>query len=129
MSENTKPEVGTIGWFDLTVENADAVKDFYASVVGWKVDEISMGDYSDYVMKLPVSGTPFSGVCHQRGGNKGIPPYWMMYITVANLERSRDFCVANGGKLLSDVKDYPGQGKFCFIEDPAGAPCALFEYI
>lgn len=128
MSENHKPEVGTIGWFDLTVEHADTLKGFYASVVGWDVEALSMGDYNDYVLKLPASGTPVSGICHKRGGNKDIPSHWMMYITVANLENSRDNCLKQGGKLLSGIKEYPGQGRFCFIEDPAGACCALFEY-
>jgi hypothetical protein len=29
MSDATKPPVGTVGWMDLTVENAGDVKDFY----------------------------------------------------------------------------------------------------
>jgi hypothetical protein len=40
-------DVGTIGWFDLTVPNADEVRDFYRAVVGWGVEECEMGGYSD----------------------------------------------------------------------------------
>lgn len=32
MSETNKPEIGTIGWTDLTVPQADKVRDFYGAV-------------------------------------------------------------------------------------------------
>jgi predicted enzyme related to lactoylglutathione lyase len=31
-------DVGKIGWLDLTVDDADAVRDFYREVVGWKAE-------------------------------------------------------------------------------------------
>ncbi len=31
------------------------------------------------------------------------------------------------GKIISGPKDMAGYGRFCTIEDPAGAVCALFE--
>ena len=34
MSTKEKPEVGSITWFDLTVPDADKVKDFYSKVIG-----------------------------------------------------------------------------------------------
>ena len=34
MSEKQKPKIGSITWCDLTVTNAEVVKDFYAKVVG-----------------------------------------------------------------------------------------------
>ena len=42
------PEVGSIGWFDLTVENADEVREFYRRVVGWTETPLDMGGYSDH---------------------------------------------------------------------------------
>ncbi len=36
MSEKSNPKVGSITWFDLTVENAKEIKEFYSNVVGWK---------------------------------------------------------------------------------------------
>ncbi|MGB6336961.1 MAG: VOC family protein, partial [Thermoanaerobaculia bacterium] len=45
MSDDSKPEIGKIGWTDLTVENADDVRDFYTAVVGWKPSPVDMGGY------------------------------------------------------------------------------------
>ena len=61
-----KPPVGSIGWIDLTVPNADEVRDFYAQVTGWQPEALDMGGYSDYVMKTP-DGEGKAGVCHARG--------------------------------------------------------------
>ena len=38
-----KPAIGTVGWFDLTVDNAETVRDFYREVAGWNPSEVEMG--------------------------------------------------------------------------------------
>ena len=50
-------------------------------------------------------------------------------IYVKNIDESAKLCKENGGKVLSEPKMMTGFGKFCVIEDPAGAVCALFESI
>lgn len=127
MSDKEKPEIGSITWFDLTVPDAEKVKDFYSKVVGWKAAPVSMGDYSDFNMNSPESGKTNAGICHKRGGNAHLPSQWMIYITVKSVSESAKLCEANGGKVLSEPKEMTGYGKFCVIEDPAGAVCTLFE--
>ena len=126
MSQEKSP-IGSVGWFDLTVSDADSVRDFYEAVVGWKPSGLSMGDYEDYVMSSPESGTPVSGVCHKRGSNESLPSQWLIYVNVADVEKSRASCEELGGKSLTDIRNAPGHGKYCVIEDPAGAVLALFE--
>lgn len=45
----------------------------YEKVVGWKVEDTSMGDYSDYTMMSPGDGEAISGICHARGSNTDLP--------------------------------------------------------
>jgi len=123
---NKKPEIGTITWFDLTVPNAEEVRDFYKKVVGWKASPVSMGDYDDYTMSSPESDNAVAGVCHARGGNAGLPPQWLIYITVENVDESAERCVELGGTIISDPKDMGEYGRYCVIQDPAGAVVALF---
>ncbi len=59
-------EIGQIGWIDISIDEAKDLSDFYSSVVGWKSEAQSMGDYSDYTMLTPDSGSPIAGVCHAR---------------------------------------------------------------
>ncbi|MCO6357771.1 hypothetical protein BXY85_0699 [Roseivirga pacifica] len=116
---------GTIGWIDLSIPNAEEVKDFYAEVVGWKPEPVSMGDYNDYSML--ADGEAKAGVCHKTGINSDIPSQWMIYINVEDLEKSLETVKAKGGKLLTEIKDMGAYGRTCYIQDPGGATCALFE--
>jgi len=122
-----KPEIGRVGWMDLTVENAAATRDFYQKVTGWTSTGLEMGGYEDFCMNAPGSGETVAGICHARGGNAGLPPVWLIYITVADLDESLRQCVALGGKVLRPPREYPGQGRFAVIEDPSGAPAALYQ--
>lgn len=120
-------EIGSIGWIDLTVPDAEGVRDFYAAVTGWKPEPVDMGAYSDFNMTAPGTGEPKAGVCHARGANKDIPPVWMIYITVSDLDQSLATCRAGGGKVLGGPRTMAGMGRYAFIRDPAGAVSGLFE--
>lgn len=123
MSE--KPPVGSVGWFDVTVENADALRDFYVDVAGWTPSPVDMGGYSDYTMARP-DGQPVGGVCHARGTNAGLPPMWLIYIVVADIEASIAACRRHGGEVIAGPKSM-GEARYCVIRDPAGAFCGLYQ--
>ena len=127
MSEKEKPEIGSITWCDLTVSNAENVKDFYAKVIGWTPNALSMGDYDDFTMVAPESNKIAAGICHAKGSNAKLPPQWLIYITVADVDESVKQCELLGGKVISEPKSIPGYGRYCVIQDPAGAVCALFK--
>lgn len=125
--EKTKEkQVGTIGWFDISVPEAGPLKDFYSAVVGWTASELSMGDYADFVMEAPGKG-PVAGICHARGSNAKLPPVWLIYLYVADLDASLEACRARGGELISGPTDYGDAGRYAVIRDPSGAACALFQ--
>lgn len=122
----TTPKFGTVSWFDLTVPDADAVRDFYSKVAGWGVMPVEMEGYNDYCMMPPGSEQPAGGICHARGPNAGIPPQWLIYITVENLARSLKACTAQGGTIVRPARAVGG-AKMAIIRDPAGAVAALYE--
>jgi uncharacterized protein len=121
---STTPKPGTITWQDLTVGDAEALRDFYAAVVGWTPEPVKMGDYADFTMK--ADGEPIAGVCHARGHNADLPAQWLVYITVDDLDHSTDECVRLGGAVITAPRGLAG-GRFCVIRDPAGAVCALYQ--
>lgn len=125
MSEAPKP--GTIAWRDLTVADAEGIRDFYKNVVGWSSDPVSMGDYSDFNM-LPSGGEgPAAGICHARGGNADQPPVWMIYIVVEDLDKSLGACTEGGGEILVGPKEMGPGSAYAVIRDPAGAVSALYQ--
>lgn len=104
MSE--KINIGAFQWADLTVPNALEIKDFYARVIGFSVQEVSMGTYEDYCLNSPTDGFTKAGVCHSRGANEGLPPVWLVYFNVADLEVSLVAVQESGGKIISGPKSY-----------------------
>ena len=125
MSENT-PSVGTIIWRDLTVPDAAAIRDFYARVVGWRSESVSMGNYNDFNMLPPDSHEPAAGICYARGPNADLPPQWLIYIVVEDVDQSATDCMKLGGAVVSPARGMAG-GRFCVIRDPAGAVCGLYQ--
>lgn len=55
----------TIAWADLTVPDAEPLRDFYARVTGMTTSAVDMGGYSDFCLH-EAGGDPI--VCHARGG-------------------------------------------------------------
>jgi predicted enzyme related to lactoylglutathione lyase len=108
------PTPGTIGWIDLTVEDNDRVKEFYAAVTGWRAEGCDMGGYADYSMIPPSAppppprqqqpepggpegdnseggaeegaAQPVAGVCRRTGPNADVPAGWMIYIVVEDID-------------------------------------------
>jgi predicted enzyme related to lactoylglutathione lyase len=121
-----KPKIGTVGWHDLTVPDAERIKDFYERVVGLDSAPVDMGGYSDFSMLPPGGGDAVAGVCHARGENANLPPQWILYFIVESVERSAQACVDGGGELISPIRK-AGAASYCVIKDPAGAVCAIYQ--
>ena len=126
--ENKKYEIGSIISTDLTIENADEMRDFYKQVIGWESEDLTMkdenGTSADYVMK-DAAGNWVGGVCHSRGVNKGIPPQWIVYINVADIAQSLETCKKLGGKVIKESRLSDGTLQYAMIQDPAGAILAI----
>lgn len=116
--------IGKVLWRDLTVTDAESVRDFYREVAGWNWQGLDMGDYEDYQM-FPEggSGDPVAGICHARGSNSSLPPQWLIYISVEDIQRSVKAARDRGGELVAGD---PEAG-YCVLRDPAGAVFALMQ--
>ena len=124
-----QPSIGHVVWTDLTVPDADGLKDFYAEVVGLKSEPLDMGGYADYMMQASGEGPAAPGgvgICHARGSNAHLPPQWMIYFGVADLDASLEAVDRLGGKRIGDVRTM-GNDRYCAIQDPAGAVCSLYQ--
>lgn len=94
-------DTGVIFWRDLTVPNAEQVRDFYSQVVGWRAEPLEMGDYADFIMTAPGADQPTAGLCHARGVNADLPAQWLIYIKVADLDQALAQCQALGGHIVA----------------------------
>lgn len=123
-----KQKIGSIISTDLTIENADTLRDFYREVIGWGIEEMPMkdedGTYADYIMK-DSEGNWAAGVCHSRGSNRGLPPQWIVYINVADVAASMNKCTELGGTVLRESRLADGTLQYALIQDPQGAVLAI----
>lgn len=124
MTTETPPLAGTIVGTDLTVDNAAEVRDFYAAVIGWEFEALTVEDHDDYVMKTP-GGEWVAGICHRLGPNADLPPRWLVYVAVENLEQSIARCLELGGKAITPIKSLSEGTSYVVVQDPAGAVLAL----
>ena len=119
---DSQPKLGTVAWVDLTVADAEKLRDFYKNVIGWEPSPMKMGDYDDYNMVSPATEKPAAGICHARGDNAKIPPQWIVYVPVKDLEGSIKTAEKSGGSVVAKL------GKtMCIIRDPAGAVMGLMQ--
>ena len=86
-----------------------------------------MGGYQDFRMHPPGEPQPVAGICHARGHNVGLPPVWLVYITVDDLDHGIRRCQELRGKVLRPATGMGANGRYCVIQDRAGAVRALFE--
>jgi predicted enzyme related to lactoylglutathione lyase len=124
MESKPSPTVGTIVWQDLTVPDGEALRDFYAAVVGWRHEPVDMGGYADFSMIPPGAEAPVAGVCHARGVNARLPPQWLLYVQVADLDASLAACKQRGGAVVDGPRGM-GERRFAVVRDPAGAHIGL----
>jgi predicted enzyme related to lactoylglutathione lyase len=120
-------EYGKIGWIDLTVDDATAVADFYQQVVGWQRQPVPVKDYQDWCVGPPGTDNPVAGICHRRGDNANLPPHWLMYISIPDLDSSLASCQQLGGRVVCPPRTVGSYGRMAVIADPAGAVVALME--
>lgn len=116
---------GTILSADVTVNHAEAVRDFYMKVIGWEYSEYKRGQYTDYFMTTN-DGQHVAGICQRGGSLANLPPVWLVYFGVKDLKASLEECKILGGKILSEPQG-EGQGSYAIIEYPEGAICALTQ--
>ena len=127
MDDYTPPPIGTMASIENTSDNADAVREFYSSVLGWEVQTISMGDYDDYAMTAP-GGEWVAGICHRRGPNADLPGGWIPCIRVASVEQAVAAAINLGGKQRGNTREIGPGSSYAVIEDMNGSIISVIDH-
>ena len=119
MAEFTMPKHGDFCWYELSTNDAEAAKKFYGELFGWeyKGGDVEGAPYNE----IMANGRPVGGI-HQMGGG---PPQWVAYVAVSDVDASAKRVEELGGKVSVPPMDIPNVGRFCMINDPAGAMISL----
>ena len=120
------PKFGEFCWSELATTNVQAAKDFYGTVFGWEFSDHNIGDMT-YTM-IRHSGKDFAGIwAIPKEQEKHIPPHWMAYILVENLDKSLELAQKKGATVIKPSSMAGDFGKFAIIADPTGAHIALWQ--
>jgi uncharacterized protein len=58
---------------------------------------------------------------------KGVPPHWMLYVTVADCASTVGKLKELGGHLCVGPHGVPNVGKFAVVNDPQGATFSIIQ--
>ena len=119
------PEVGEASWHELTTTDAEAAMKFYSEVFGWQPSEVmDMGEMGKYRMfNRPVG--MIGGMMNKPPKMADVPPYWMIYFRVPDINAAVERVKANGGQILNGPMEVPGGDWIVNAMDPQGAMFSL----
>jgi hypothetical protein len=126
MPTHTKHEHGTFSWVELGTTDASAAKRFYGSLFGWTFDDMPAGPGMTYTM-CRVNGKAACALYQMGQDMKGVPPNWLSYITVNDVDAVAKKVAANGGKVVKEPFDVMDVGRMAVATDPTGAHFALWQ--
>lgn len=114
-------------WAELTTPDPVDATRFYSGLFGWKTKPDSGIESAEYV-ELINNGVPIGGVMPMRGDMwKGIPPHWMIYISVADCDERAAKATSLGATVCVPPTDIPNVGRFSVVTDAQGAVFSLIQ--
>jgi predicted enzyme related to lactoylglutathione lyase len=120
MGERTSYAPGTPNWVDLSTQDLEGSKAFYAALLGWDYLDNESAMYSQAL----VDGKVVAGIYR---GESSRPTAWNMYLAVGSADEAAARAVELGGRQALEPFDIPGVGRMAWLEDPQGAFVALME--
>ena len=124
---------GTFGWNELMTTDVEAAKEFYSNVIGWTAHDVQFGNPTvpakpgepSYTL-WTIGDQQVGGAMKLEGpGMENLPPHWMSYVNVADVDEVVEKVLANGGKVVAGPMDVEDIGRFYIIADPQGAHLGL----
>ena len=120
------PKPGSFCWIELTTTDQKAAKDFYTSLFGWQVEDSPMGP-TEYYSIFKLQGQDTAAACTLRPEQKGMPPYWGIYMAVENADASAKKAAELGGKICAPPFDVMDHGRMSVIQDPTGTTFCIWQ--
>jgi predicted enzyme related to lactoylglutathione lyase len=113
-------------WNELATPNAHAAKDFYGKLLGWTFIDKTDGDMT-YTM-IQNKDQTFGGMWQIPTDQQNhIPPHWLGYILVDNLEETLQNAEQLGATVTMPITPVGDMGRFIIIQDPTGAHIAFWQ--
>jgi len=121
----TAATTGRFVWHELHTGDRKKALTFYSTLVGWETKEVPMGPGEPYGLVL-LGSKDIAGITKSMAP-ANVPPHWLPYVAVDDVDASAKKAVSLGGKVLGQPMDIPEVGRFAVVADPQGATFALYK--
>src|SRR5271166_6536704 len=122
MSQIDSHPPGSFCWLELATTDQTAAKSFYSSLFGWTPSDSPLGPDAVYtIFKIEGRDATAAYTMFPEQRAMGIPPNWMLYVSVANADDAAKRAKAAGGTVLKDAFDVVESGRMAVLQDPTGA--------
>jgi predicted enzyme related to lactoylglutathione lyase len=124
----TRHEPGSFSWVELATTDAAAAKQFYGGLFGWTHVDSPAGPDMVYT-RFQLRGKDVAACYPQdkQQRERGIPPNWMSYVTVAKADATAAEAKKLGGTPMMEPFDVMEHGRMAVIQDPTGAVFSIWE--
>jgi predicted enzyme related to lactoylglutathione lyase len=128
MAQVEKHAPGSFCWLELSTTDQNAAKNFYGSLFGWAANDFPMGPSEVYTMfQLEGRDAAATYTLNQQMRAEGVPPNWMLYMSVESADVTAAKASDAGGKVLSPPLDVQSFGRMAVIQDPTGANFSVWQ--
>lgn len=117
-------DFGRFVWFELMAADTERAAAFYGEVLGWKIQSVEMPGGMKYTM-LMAGSVAVGGLTPPPKAD--IPPHWVSYVSVPDVDRAAKAVLEHGGQCLMDAFEVPTVGRMQPVTDPQGAAFFLFH--
>jgi predicted enzyme related to lactoylglutathione lyase len=124
MAERTEYAPGTPSWVDLGTPDAEAATAFYGGLFGWTAEMDPRPEAGGYGM-FTLEGKNVAGLGPRM--NPDMPPFWAVYITVADAEETLSKATAAGGKVVMGPMDVFDAGRMGVVQDAVGSFVSIWQ--
>ncbi len=113
---------GAMLWNELSTRDLEKAKDFFNKILGWEytVDE------NNYTMILN-NGRMNGGMMQMDESWGDMPPNWMIYFNIDDLDAAIAKVDGLGGKVIMGKTSAGAVGEFAIVSDPAGGTFTIME--
>jgi len=119
---------GDFCWIELGTNNQPDAKRFYQTLFGWTANDIPVGPDEIYSMfQLEGRDVAAAYTLRPQQQAQGVPPHWLLYISVVNADETAGRATGLGGQVLAPPFDVFDIGRMAVLKDPTGAVFAIWQ--
>jgi len=116
---------GTPCWVDISVPDVAAATAFYGAVLGWTFVD-SGEEYGHYTI-AHTDGRAAAAIGPVM--QEGQPTAWTVYLASEDADATAKLITENGGTLLFEPMEIPGNGRMCIALDASGGAFGVWQAI